>query len=82
MIIRIPNCLPIIIEIISTFLHRILFWTDISTDPTRNSYIGSAFMDGTGMKKIVDTNVNSPNGIVIDYTGNLRHIQTDEYIII
>ncbi|CAG2231894.1 LRP4 [Mytilus edulis] len=48
----------------------ILFWTDISTDPTRNSYIGSAFMDGTGMKKIVDTNVNSPNGIVIDYTAD------------
>jgi hypothetical protein len=26
-------------------------------------------MDGTNMNKIVTTNINSPNGIVIDYVG-------------
>ena len=44
-----------------------MFWTTTTSNGT--SYIGSAYMDGTNMNKIVTTNINSPNGIVIDYVG-------------
>ena len=47
-----------------------MFWTDIAATSTSTSYIGSAFMDGTNMKKIVTAKINSPNGIVIDYVEN------------
>ena len=36
-----------------------MFWTDIAATSTSTSYIGSAFMDGTNMKKIVTAKINS-----------------------
>ena len=57
-----------------------MFWTDIATTSTSTSYIGSAFMDGTNMKKIVTTKINSPNGIVIDYVG--MYIRTIAVVIV
>ena len=57
-----------------------MFWTDKATTSTGTSYIGSAFMDGTSMKKIVTTKINSPNGIVIDYVG--MYIRTIAVVIV
>ena len=55
-----------------------MFWTATTSNGT--SYIGSAFMDGTNMKKIVTTKINSPNGIVIDYVG--MYIRTIAVVIV
>ena len=57
-----------------------MFWTDIATTSNGTSYIGSAYMDGTNMNKIVTTKINSPNGIVIDYVG--MYIRTIAVVIV
>lgn len=50
-----------------------MFWTDISTSDTTSSYIGKAYMDGTNKKKIVTTDIDAPNGIVIDFSCKLEN---------
>lgn len=46
----------------------LMCWTDIATSSTKTSYIGCANMDGTSKFTLVGKDINSPNGIVFDYS--------------
>ena len=43
-----------------------MFWSDHGSNP----HISSANMDGSDEGKIILTDIQSPNGLAIDYIGN------------
>ena len=44
-----------------------MFWSDRGTSP----HISSANMDGTEREPIISTHIVSPNGLAIDFNGNI-----------
>ena len=48
-------------------IFRIMFWSDHGSNP----HISSANMDGTNDGKIIVTDIQSPNGLAIDFSGKM-----------
>ena len=49
------------------FSDRKIYWTDIG-----NSQIEMSYLDGSGRQTILDTDIQQPNGISLDFQGKCK----------